>query len=199
VGSIATYCNATISLVFSCCDQRHLPQRTRLRDLHCESLGIHYPRPSLIGSHMASETPPPGHFFPDLSLCPCGLSVCAPALRWQLSKFFVLLWCWSSAKGLRTSMSGLGHKRTFGEVETMSVLPAKADIDQYGCDVRFVPKQTLRSSSSPLGSVGRCTVEFSSAGGEAWKVPAHTRHILDRAKLEPIFARDVSLFAPARE
>ena len=41
--------------------------------------------------------------------------------------------------------------------------------------------------------------EFSPAGGEGWKVPAHSRHILDRAKLEPIFASDASLFAPARE
>jgi len=60
-------------------------------------------------------------------------------------------------------------------------------------------KQTFRSSSNLLGSVGRCTVEFSSAGGEGWKVLAHSRHILDRAKLEPIFASDISLFAPARE
>jgi hypothetical protein len=37
-------------------------------------------------------------------------------------------------------MSALGQKRTFGEDETMSALPPKADMDQDGRDVRFVPK-----------------------------------------------------------
>jgi hypothetical protein len=37
-------------------------------------------------------------------------------------------------------MSQLGQKRTFGEDETMSALPPKADMDQDGRDVRFVPK-----------------------------------------------------------
>jgi hypothetical protein len=36
-------------------------------------------------------------------------------------------------------MSQLGQKRTFGEDETMSALPPKADMDQDGRDVRFVP------------------------------------------------------------
>src|SRR6516162_11188430 len=37
-------------------------------------------------------------------------------------------------------MSALGQKRTFRNVAPMSALPPKADMDQSGCDVRFVPK-----------------------------------------------------------
>jgi len=40
----------------------------------------------------------------------------------------------------RPPMSALGHKRTFGEVETMSALLPKADIARHCWDVRFVPK-----------------------------------------------------------
>ena len=36
-------------------------------------------------------------------------------------------------------MSALGQKQTSGHVRVMSALPPKADIDQSGCDVRFVP------------------------------------------------------------
>ena len=37
-------------------------------------------------------------------------------------------------------MSALGQKRTLRGVRPMSALPSKADIDQHGRDVRFVPK-----------------------------------------------------------
>jgi len=33
----------------------------------------------------------------------------------------------------------MGHKRTFGPFIAMSAFPPKADIDQHGSDVRFVP------------------------------------------------------------
>ena len=36
-------------------------------------------------------------------------------------------------------MSALGQKRTWQRILLMSALPPKADIDQSGCDVRFVP------------------------------------------------------------
>src|SRR5262249_8273196 len=36
-------------------------------------------------------------------------------------------------------MSALGQKRTLHGVGSMSALPPKADMDQSGCDVRFVP------------------------------------------------------------
>jgi|SRR5262245_59535921 len=47
------------------------------------------------------------------------------------------------AKGL---MSALGHKRTSKQVRAMSALPPKADMDQNGRDVRFVPKADIGSS-----------------------------------------------------
>ena len=37
-------------------------------------------------------------------------------------------------------MSALGQKQTSRRVRAMSALPPKADMDQSGCDVRFVPK-----------------------------------------------------------
>ena len=36
-------------------------------------------------------------------------------------------------------MSVLGQKQTLGKGRVMSALPPKADMDQSGCDVRFVP------------------------------------------------------------
>src|SRR5215472_14483284 len=36
-------------------------------------------------------------------------------------------------------MSALGHKRTLRHLRSMSALPPKADMDQNGRDVRFVP------------------------------------------------------------
>jgi hypothetical protein len=41
-------------------------------------------------------------------------------------------------------MSALGHKRTFRDVQAMSALLPKADIDRCGRDVRFVPKADIR-------------------------------------------------------
>jgi hypothetical protein len=38
----------------------------------------------------------------------------------------------------------LGHKRTLEGICIMSALPPKADIDQHGRDVRFVPKADIR-------------------------------------------------------
>jgi hypothetical protein len=37
-------------------------------------------------------------------------------------------------------MSALGQKRTLKRLYAMSTLPPKADIDQHGRDVCFVPK-----------------------------------------------------------
>src|SRR5215831_12879808 len=40
-------------------------------------------------------------------------------------------------------MSGLGQKRTFTNLRPMSALPPKADMDQSGCDVRYVSKADI--------------------------------------------------------
>jgi hypothetical protein len=40
---------------------------------------------------------------------------------------------------LEPPMSALGQKQTLGKARLMSALPPKADMDQPGCDVRFVP------------------------------------------------------------
>src|SRR5262249_59013740 len=45
-----------------------------------------------------------------------------------------------SSERWHTPMSALGQKQTFREVETMSALPPKADIETQLRDVRFVPK-----------------------------------------------------------
>src|SRR5215472_6325185 len=42
-------------------------------------------------------------------------------------------------------MSVLGQKQTLQHVCTMSALPPKADMDQHGRDVRFVPKADIIS------------------------------------------------------
>jgi hypothetical protein len=52
---------------------------------------------------------------------------------------------WVSGVSLQRSnreplMSALGQKRTSEQVRMMSALPSKADMDQHGHDVRFVPK-----------------------------------------------------------
>ena len=44
-------------------------------------------------------------------------------------------------------MSALGQKQTSARVRVMSALPPKADIDNDGRDVRFVPKATLRGAA----------------------------------------------------
>jgi len=41
------------------------------------------------------------------------------------------------------AMSALGQKQTFKRLRLMSALPPKADMDQCGCDVRFVPKADI--------------------------------------------------------
>ena len=40
-------------------------------------------------------------------------------------------------------MSALGQKQTLSGVRSMSALPPKADIDQDGCNVRFVPEADI--------------------------------------------------------
>ena len=44
-------------------------------------------------------------------------------------------------------MSALGQKRTSRRARAMSALPPKADIDQHGRDVRFVPKADIARRS----------------------------------------------------
>jgi hypothetical protein len=40
-------------------------------------------------------------------------------------------------------MSALGKKQTLPNISAMSALPPKADMDQHGRDVRFVPKADI--------------------------------------------------------
>jgi len=44
----------------------------------------------------------------------------------------------------------LGQKQTSEHVHVMSALPPKADMDQSGCDVRFVPKADIRPGQMDL-------------------------------------------------
>jgi len=41
-------------------------------------------------------------------------------------------------------MSASGQKRTLKRLHAMSVLPPKGEMDQHGCDVRFVPKSEIK-------------------------------------------------------
>ena len=67
-------------------------------------------------------------------------------------------------------MSTLGQKRTLRGVRPMSALPPKADVDQYGRDVRFVPKADM----------GRALIF----------VPAHTRsHFVGPHCCRPAYPR----------
>ena len=50
---------------------------------------------------------------------------------------------------LRKAMSALGQKRTLERFHPMSALPPKADMDQSGCDVRFVPLADIERGSEP--------------------------------------------------
>ena len=50
-------------------------------------------------------------------------------------------------------MSALGQKQTFSEVWAMSALPPKADMDQSGCDVHFVPKADTKSFDDLVGDL----------------------------------------------
>jgi hypothetical protein len=64
---------------------------------------------------------------------------------------------WGSGLNLRSSnpdppMSALGQEQTSGGQAAMSALPPKADMDQSGFDVRFVPKADISGpASSELG------------------------------------------------
>jgi hypothetical protein len=49
---------------------------------------------------------------------------------------------------LEPSMSALGQKRTFTYLRPMSALPPKADIDQDGCNFRFVPKVDITTDET---------------------------------------------------
>ena len=51
-------------------------------------------------------------------------------------------------------MSAFGTKRTLRHVHLTSALPPKADMDQHGCDVRFVPKADI-SSVWKVAALGR--------------------------------------------
>ena len=51
-------------------------------------------------------------------------------------------------------MSALGQKRTSEQVRAMSALPPKADMDQYGRDVRFVPKADILMITSTCAPAG---------------------------------------------
>ena len=60
-------------------------------------------------------------------------------------------------------MSALGQKRTLRHVRVMSALPPKADMDQSGCDVRFVPiadigGYSIISSASDGASLGVASI-----------------------------------------
>jgi hypothetical protein len=51
-------------------------------------------------------------------------------------------------------MSALGQKRTLRCILVMSALPPKADMDQYGRDVRFVPKADILMITSTCAPAG---------------------------------------------
>ena len=50
-------------------------------------------------------------------------------------------------------MSALGQKQTSQRILLMSALPPKADMDQSGCDVRFVPKADIKRNCLRLISI----------------------------------------------
>ena len=59
----------------------------------------------------------------------------------------------------------LGQKRTFRNVQRMSALPPKADTDQHGCDVRFVPKADITQRA------GRYSITLREVAGVLAKAP----------------------------
>jgi hypothetical protein len=67
-------------------------------------------------------------------------------------------------------MSALGQKRTFGEDETMSALPPKADIVQHGGNVRFVP-----GADSCTAARSILFDHFVGAGEQRWRHPEAER------------------------
>jgi len=67
-------------------------------------------------------------------------------------------------------MSALGQKQTLGKVRPMSALPPKADMDQHGGDVRFVPTADFGNSAGRLGfAQSKCwpRCDFDPAAGSA--------------------------------
>src|SRR5215469_4297470 len=50
-------------------------------------------------------------------------------------------------------MSALGQKQTSQRILLMSALPPKADMDQSGCDVHFVPKADIKRNCLRLISI----------------------------------------------
>src|SRR5215472_14608161 len=56
-------------------------------------------------------------------------------------------------------MSALGQKRTSEKARLMSALPPKADMDQHGRDVRFVPKADICGAAKrpPITSSARAS------------------------------------------
>src|SRR6516225_8704473 len=83
---------------------------------------------------------------------------------------------WGSGLSLRSSnpeplMSALGQKRTLQCILVMSALPPKADMDQYGRDVRFVPKADICSAA--IRTVTRSPCRRRSAGAAARPGQAH--------------------------
>jgi len=50
-------------------------------------------------------------------------------------------------------MSALGQKQTLEHDWIMSALPPKADIEQCGCDVCFVPKADMEVHSSTSSAI----------------------------------------------
>ena len=58
-------------------------------------------------------------------------------------------WRVGSGQVVTRPMSALGQKRTSKCLHQMSALPPKADMDQHGRDVRFVPKAVTGIGSNP--------------------------------------------------
>jgi len=46
-------------------------------------------------------------------------------------------------------MPALGQKRTSEGIELMSAIPPKADIAEFRCHVRYVPKADIGTGSNP--------------------------------------------------
>jgi hypothetical protein len=63
-----------------------------------------------------------------------------------------------------------GQKQTFSDVRRMSALPPKADMEQHGRDVRFVPKANIdHYSITSLASGGADAGPPSIAGMRSFK------------------------------
>jgi hypothetical protein len=64
-------------------------------------------------------------------------------------------------------MSALGHEQTWRYVRVMPVIPLKADIDQRGLHVRFVPKADV---SLPCNGYQRLSARAILAGEEQFRL-----------------------------